>query len=203
MAQRKKKSRELELQNVSIIDVLLFDHRAIKDACQVLGNDRADKRRKLSVSRNFLRTVEKHSRAEKEVLYRALVDNEELHFNILEAQVEHGIIDEKVKFLSPVIKRMRALSDEVEAELKVLSDLLLHHLNEEEGHILPKMQEALDDETLFELGAKFIEARPLTAQDLRDYPIMDEERIAWKDPVQKLSSQFLNKVDKHVENVKH
>lgn len=201
MAQRKAQVKII--QDVSIIDLLLFDHQYIKKCIEVLRDEKKEKRQKLFVARGFLDAVQKHSLAERKAVYSVLESNEELHFTILEAEIEHGIIDQKVKAIKNKLTRVRTLKDEVEAELKVLAELLKNHLREEESEMFPKMQEAIDEETLREIGGDFMRLRKLTPKDLTEFPMLENELIQWKDSVQKISSQFLSKMDKYVENMRH
>lgn len=203
MAHRKEKNLGEIPQSVSVIDYLLFDHQYLKRCVEVLIDDKAPKKTKLTISKGFLEAVLKHSVAEKKAVYSKLEGNTELHFIILQAEIEHGIVDQKVKSLRNRLARVRILKDEAEAELKVLGDLLKHHLMEEESEMFPKMQEAIDEASLLEMGAHFMKLRNLTPQDLTDYPVLQDELIQWKDSVQKISSQFLSKMDKYVENMKH
>ncbi len=203
MARQKKKVFENSIRELSVIDLILFDHRSIKEGLEILIDDDADKTKKLSIARSFLNSVQMHSLAERKSIYAKLQSHEELHFNILEAEIEHGIVDKKVKVLKLKLARVRTLKDEVEAELKVLGELIKKHIMEEESEMLPKMREEVDEETLHELGLKFMKIRGLTHQQLSEYPILEDELINWKDSVQKISSQFLSKMDKYVENLKH
>jgi hemerythrin-like domain-containing protein len=203
MSGRKKKVVEKSIKELSVIDLILFDHQYIKSCIDILIDDDAEKRQKLSISKGFLDAVQKHSFAEKKSVYAPLESNEELHFNILEAEIEHGIVDKKVKLLKQRLARVRVLKDETEAELKVLAELVNNHMREEESEMLPKMNEEVDEESLKELGSKFMQLRGLTPKDLSEYPILEDELVNWKDSVQKLSSQFLSKMDKYVENLKH
>lgn len=191
------------IRNINVIDLVLIDHRFIKECIETLLLDSADKSLKLSLAKGFLETLEKHSIAEKKIIYSRLLNDEEFHFNILEAQVEHGIIDEKIKFLMPKVASSVGLKDELEVELKVLADLVKHHLREEESELLPKMTELLDEESLRSMGEEFMKAREMSSRDVIDFPELQDELVSWKDDVQKVSSQFLSKMDKYVENLKH
>lgn len=73
---------------------------------------------------------------------------------ILESYEEHAI----AQF---ALKRLLATAngdDRFEARATALLDLIKHHVEEEEGELFPKVQKALDDETLEELGLE-LEAR--------------------------------------------
>lgn len=196
------KGNAQEIRDINVIDMILIDHRYIKECIEVLKGDE-NKLRKLDVAKGFLDAIFKHSEAEKETVYSVLEGNEEFHFNILEAEIEHGIVDEKVSLLKPRISRSKNLKDELEAELKVLAELVEHHIKEEESELLPKMNHELDSETLREMGNAFMKSRKLTVKDLRDYPDLQDELVQWKDSVQKISSQFLSKMDKYVEDLRH
>lgn len=204
MGKKKKKIQMINgIQELSVIDLILIDHRFIKECIEILTDESTDKKEKMAISQDFLEAVETHSQAEKKSVYGPLEKNEELHFKVLEAEIEHGIIDQRVRSLKAKLLNMRVLKDEQEAELKVLADLIKHHLMEEESELLPKMQESIDPKTLIELGEAFMKLRKFTAEDLKDYPMLQDELIEWKDSIQKVSSEFLIKMDKFVDNLQH
>lgn len=199
----KRNIKQPHIRDIDVIDLILIDHRFIKECVETLGNEKADKNLKLTMAKGFLEALALHSVAEKNIVYDRLQEDEEFHFNILEAQIEHGIVDEKVKLLKPVVAHTKVLKDELEAELKVLAMLVKKHIKEEESELLPKMREQIDEETLKNMGEAFMKARNMSSNDLRDYPQLQDELVTWKDDVQKVSSQFLSKMDKYVENLKH
>lgn len=199
----KRHVKQSQIRDINIIDIILIDHRYLKDCIDILSNENTDKNHKLETAKGFLTTLQKHSEAEKELIYTPLEADEEFHFNILEAKIEHGIVDEKIKMLKPKITHAKILRDEIMAELKVLADLVKHHLKEEESELLPKMNELLDEEALRVMGLDFMKLRKMTSANLENYPHLQDELVSWKDDVQKISSQFLSKMDKYVENLKH
>lgn len=191
------------IRDLNVVDMVLLDHRFIKECVEVLVSEKAEKNEKLTIGKEFLDVLHKHSHVEREVVYSPLEPEEEFHFNILEAKVEHGLIDEKIKLLRPRLSHSKTLKDEMEAELKVLAELVKAHIKEEESELLPKMLEEIDEETLKEMGELFMKARKLSVQDLKEWPHLEDELIVWKDDVQRISSQFLSKMDKYVENLRH
>ncbi len=204
MKKIKKETQSIEgIQDLSVVDLILIDHRFMKECIEVFTDDNADKRKKMAIAKSFLNAISTHSLAERKAIYAPLESNEELHFNILEAEIEHGIVDQKVKSLKLKLARTRILKDEVEAEFKVLADLVKHHIMQEESEILPKMQAVIDKDSLRNLGKSFMKLRKFTAKDLKDYPQLQDELIQWKDSIQKVSSEFLTKMDKFMENIQH
>lgn len=199
----KRSVKQSLIRDINIIDIILIDHRYIKDCIEILTQETSNKNQKLEVAKGFLEALHKHSEAEKKVVYTPLHPDEEFHFNILEAEIEHGIVDEKVKMLKPKIAHSKTLKDEIEVELKVLAELVKNHIKEEESELLPKMNELIEEETLKSMGHDFMKLRKMTSADLEDYPQLQDELVSWKDDVQKISSKFLSKMDKYVENLKH
>lgn len=197
------RSKNKQIRNINVIDMILIDHKFIKECIELFKNGEGDKQEKLDMARDFLEVLARHSEAEKKIVYGALENKPEFHFNILEAQIEHGIVDEKIKILKSRVSRTKKLNDEMGVELKVLAELVEHHLKDEESELLPKMSAEIDEEILEEMGQLFMTARQMTLKDLREYPQLQDELIQWKDNVQKVSSQFLSKMDKYVENLNH
>lgn len=199
----KRHVKQPQIKDINIIDLILIDHRFLKDCIETLIKESADKNLKLAMAKDFLEVLSLHSEAEKNVVYAKLQSDEEFHFTILESLIEHGIVDDKIKLLRPRIAHSKTLKDELEAELKVLAELAKHHIKEEESEFLPRMSEQLDEDTLKLMGEDFMKARKMTSKDLKDFPHLQDELVVWKDEVQKVSSQFLSKMDKYVENLKH
>lgn len=193
----------LGIQNLSVIELILIDHRFIKNCIEMLLDDNADRREKLSISKKFLNALVDHSVAEKKAIYIPLEKNEDLHFNILEAEIEHANILKKIKFLKPRLVRVKVLKDELAAELKNLAEMVKYHLMEEESEVLSRMREYVDDASLAEMGRHFMKLRKFSTEELLNYPHLYEELIQWKDSIQKVSSKFLAKMDKFVENMEH
>jgi Hemerythrin HHE cation binding domain len=201
---QKSSSEDIALiKSLDVVDMILLDHVFLKDCIRVLSDEKHDKKKKFSTSKKFLDSLKLHSAAEKKAVYGPLEANEELHFMILEGEIEHGIVDQKVKLMRNRLSHSRTLSDENEMEMKVLAELVHHHIKEEESELLPKMKEEIDDASLIEIGAEFMKIRKFEPSELTQYPALYDELIQWKDSVQKISSQFLTKMDKYVENLKH
>lgn len=182
----------------NIVDVLLMDHRYLKDCIKYLKDDDMDKKSKLKHGKTFLDALQKHSEAEKKAVYAPCVKIQDLKMNILEGQVEHGIVDGKVKMLTPKLTGLRTLTDELEVELKVLAELVEHHLKEEEEQIFPKMRKDLDKTILNEMGFQFMKLRSFTTKDLRDYPKLQKEVSGIRRLGHRISGNFITKVQKHV-----
>lgn len=203
MEAEKHKNRIPLIQDVSIIDLLVLDHQTLKESCKVLRERDADRNGLIAVGRKFLEALRIHSEAEKRCLYRELVSNSELHFNILEAEAEHRIIDQKIRSLTPKLKNLRLVKDETIADLIALAEIVQIHLLEEEGELFSRINEEVDEATLIELGEEFMKMRNFSAQELSDFPILEDELLQWKDSLQQMQSRYFAQIDRDIERLKH
>ena len=199
----KMKKKNTIIRDVNIVDVILIDHRLINEYIETLSDENTTKSNKLKVAKEFLALTLKHSQAEKKILYSALQNDEYFQPFVLKAEIEYKVIEDKIKRLRPRVIRSKIFLEGMEAELNVLVGLVRNHLNNEENELLNQMNNLLDKKVLVELGEKFMKNRKMTSADFDDYPHVRDELILWKDEVQKISSKFLSKIDKYVENLKH
>lgn len=159
----------------NIVDLLLLDHTYLKECIEILTDEDEDKKVKIKYAKGFLDALKKHSAGEKKALYTPLLEAKEFRSMILESEIEHGIIDGKVKMLTPKIASMRSLSEEMEAEMKVLAEVVEHHIDEEEDELFPQMRDEIDSTMLNEMGFQFMVNRQFTEKDLEDVPELQEE----------------------------
>jgi hemerythrin-like domain-containing protein len=159
----------------NIIEILLMDHNYLKDCIDVLKDEDEDRKVKMKYAKGFLDALEKHSTGEKKALYAPLQKVEDLRSHILESIIEHGIVDDKVKKLTKKLTSAKSIDDEMEAELKVLAELVEHHVEEEEDELFPKMRKDIDSEILNQMGYQFMVLRQFTSKDLEDSPELQDE----------------------------
>lgn len=182
----------------NIVDILLLDHKYLKECIKVLKDNDEDKRTKLKIAKCFLDAVHKHSEAEKRSVYAPLLKVQDLRREMIEGEIEHGIIDSKVKMLTAKLTGLRTLGEELEIEMKVVAELLEHHIKEEEGGVFPKMKKDLDKTILNEMGFQFMKLRNFSEKDLRHYPKLQQEVTGLKKLGHRISGNFIARVQKHV-----
>ena len=181
----------------NITDLLKLDHSYLKEGIKCLKDDKQDKKRKLKLGKSFLDALTKHSLAEKKSVYGPCLKIKDFKMDILEGKVEHGIIDSKVKMLTKKLTGLRTLSDELEVELKVLAEIVEHHVKEEEDDLFPKLRKNLDKKILNEMGFQFMKLRKFTKKDLEAYPKLQEEVPSIDKLGSRISNNFDSKVKKH------
>lgn len=203
-------SEEIAVDNsFNIIDILLIDHAYLKECIAVLTNDYANKNEKIFYARTFLDTLKKHSVSEEKTVYESLSEMEEMRKLILEGEAEHGMAKFKYDTLIPRLAKMKVLDDVTEAEIKVLAELIEHHIDEEETELFPKMRYNLDPAILNEIGFQFMILRQFTPQDLKDYPELQAQMYQqnFTEPkrsrknIYQWSGNFVRKVNRYISSL--
>lgn len=203
-------SEEIAVDNsFNIIDILLIDHAYLKECIAVLTNDYANKNEKIFYARTFLDTLKKHSEAEEKTVYESLSEMEELRMQILEGEAEHGMAKFKYETLIPRLIKMKVLDDVTEAEIKVLAELVEHHIDEEETELFPKIRYSLEQGILNEIGFQFMILRQFTPQDLKDYPELQSQLYQqnFTEPkrsrknIYQWSGNFVKKVNRYISSL--
>jgi iron-sulfur cluster repair protein YtfE (RIC family) len=95
-----------------------------------------------------------HMESEEKVLYPRLSEFEELKNNIVEATEEH----KHAKTLLKDLEKMEMSDEEFMPKLKVLKEMIEHHIGEEEKVIFPKAQKIITSEQERDLVNDYIDA---------------------------------------------
>ena len=137
---------------MDIYSVLKQDHDDVKKMLKQLG-DTSEKAVKTR-SKGFAKLkaeLSAHSRAEEEVFYAALKDQDKTRDQVLEGEQEHHMVD-------VLLEEMSALDVDDEqwtAKLSVLTEQVEHHVEEEEQDLFGKAKGILNDEQAKALAEEF------------------------------------------------
>lgn len=149
------KNMSKSAEGVDAITLLTEDHEHVKsmfEQYEGLG-DRAHATKK-KLATQICTELTKHATAEEEIFYPAVraagKDKEDL---VDEAVVEHA----SAKDLIAQIMDMEPTEELFDAKVKVLSELIEHHVKEEESEMFPKAKKAGLD--LEELGQQIAERK--------------------------------------------
>jgi hemerythrin superfamily protein len=161
------------------ITMLKSDHATVKRLMRELNetNERATKQREALVAQ-IERELKMHAQLEEEIFYpafKAAARGSEAEDLFYEAAEEHHIVD----MVLPALKAANPKSHEFKAKAKVLSDLLEHHIKEEETQMFKEARDLFGDDQLRELG-DMMQARKDTIEAMWDNPLLR--------PVKKLQS---------------
>lgn len=137
---------------MNAIDLLKADHQTVKEILSQLqdSTDRAVKGR-TQLLQKLEMEVTVHTKLEEELLYPAFKtagkkDDAEMYY---EAKEEHRAVDSLVL---PDLKVTDPSAPEFAGRVKVLKELLEHHIEEEESELFPRAEKLLSKSQLAEMG---------------------------------------------------
>ena len=146
-----EQSDDMETGNaVDVLDLLKEDHSKVKGLFAKFKT--ADAASRQSIADEALQDLEIHTKIEESIVYPAIrdaIDDEEM---VDEAKEEHHVVGLLIKEL----RKMKATEDGYQAKFTVLSELVEHHIEEEESEMLPEAEESLD---LEDLGKQVMEMK--------------------------------------------
>ena len=135
-------SREAPPMDNDVIDLLTEDHRKVEEMFEEYesSKDEADDEAKSALVATICLELTMHASVEEEIFYpaaRAALDEEDSDM-LDEAEVEHA----SVKVLIADLADMQPSDALYDAKVKVLSEYVKHHVQEEEGEIFPSARES-------------------------------------------------------------
>ena len=146
---------------MNVIDLLKSDHEKVNGLFKSFESAKKSDSggEKQQVVEQICQELDVHARVEEELFYPAVArraqEDEKAESSVKEANEEHAL----VKRLVSELKGASARGDgQFDAKVKVLKDLVEHHVGEEEGTLMPRAKKLLSSEQLDELGAS-VESR--------------------------------------------
>lgn len=142
MATRKKPAETTglsEQEPMNILELLKEDHRKVKQL--FTSFEEADGRSRQGIAEEALSALEIHSTIEEKLVYPAILKATKEKDMVAEANEEHHV----VKFLIKELRKMKASMEGYKAKFTVLSELVKHHVEEEEGEMFPQAEKVAVD----------------------------------------------------------
>lgn len=137
---------------MNAIDLLIQDHKLVKKLLEELSTttERAVKKRAELLHR-IEQELQIHTALEEDILYPAIkqAGGKEEAKMYYEAKEEHRTVDSLVL---PDLLHTETGTVEFTGRVKVMKELLEHHIEEEEGELFPTARKLLGKDTLEELG---------------------------------------------------
>ena len=134
-----------------IIQLILADHKPLKKLIKIMKNSDKEMSERQAAFEEFAPLLTVHAKPEEQTMYVFMKDEEELREEGFEGDVEHALADQ----LLEEIKRTED-EDLWGARVKVLAELVEHHIEEEEEELLPDFKKHSDVSQRAELGAEFL-----------------------------------------------
>ncbi|MGH8452263.1 hemerythrin domain-containing protein [Pseudomonas sp.] len=151
---------------MNAIDLLKTDHEKVKAILTQLSEstDRAVKKRTDLLDKLEME-ITIHTQLEEQILYPAFKaaggkDEAEMYF---EAKEEHRTVDSLVL---PDLKATDPTTPEFAGRVKVVKELLEHHIEEEETDMFPKAKKLLSKSKLDQLGEQMLELKASLKKNL-------------------------------------
>jgi Hemerythrin HHE cation binding domain len=138
-------------KETDIVSLILRDHKPIKDLIVTLKDSEVSIAKKRPAFAEFERMLSSHAKAEEESLYVHLKQVDDLRVEGLEGDTEHAIADHLMK----EINESKSDEDTWMAKVKVLAELVDHHVKEEEKDILKEVRKEFSAEECTEIGETY------------------------------------------------
>lgn len=146
----KKKPSKSKKQAIlkDIASLILRDHKPIKELISILKDTEVSIAKKRPAFAEFERTLSCHAKAEEESLYIQLKQVDDLRIEGLEGDTEHAIADQLMK----EVNESKGDDDTWMAKVKVLAELVDHHVKEEEKEVLKAVRKSFSADKRIEIG---------------------------------------------------
>ncbi len=148
-----KKSSKAENETQDIVKLILEDHKPLKEWIEVLKDKDATFSKKRPAFEKFAPALLAHAKSEQNSLYVALKEDKELRTEGLEGDTEHAIAEQ----LIAEIDDLDGDKDLWMAKVKVLAEVVEHHIEEEEDEMLKEVKKELSMEERQEIGMQYQE----------------------------------------------
>jgi hypothetical protein len=150
-------------QQSPIYEQLKQDHQVVK---QILEKMEASGEKAIKERQRLMGQLKKellaHAHAEEHVLYHELEQHKESKSLALEAEEEHQVAE---KLLAD-IEQTDPADEHWLAKVKVLKELIEHHIEEEEAEMFSQAREVLDEDVAVKLGQRFEQEKKQEQQRL-------------------------------------
>lgn len=144
---------------MNAIELLKQDHKKVNGLLAQLSDTTARaKKSRLELLQEITDELRIHTQIEEEIFYPAFKkagkkEEESMYF---EAKEEHKALEQTV---IPDLENTDVDTEAFTGRAKVLSEMVKHHVQEEEKEMFPLAQKLLTEKQLEELGAKMLEMK--------------------------------------------
>jgi hemerythrin superfamily protein len=134
-----------------IITLILADHKPLKQMIKIMKSEDATHAKKKATFEKFAPALLAHAKPEEQTWYISLKTEHDMVVEGVEGDVEHGLADQLCNELKKTTDH-----DMFMAKVKVLAEMVEHHIKEEEEELLPEYRKASELSERKELGLKYL-----------------------------------------------
>lgn len=120
----------------AVVEMLKEDHEKVKGLFEEFQD--SEGREQAEIAKTAIHELEVHAALEERLVYPAIREQIDEDEKMNEAVEEHHL----VHVLIAELKKIKPSDERFQAKFSVLSELVKHHIEEEEGEILPKAEES-------------------------------------------------------------
>lgn len=164
------------LHQTDIVSLILEDHKSLKDLIKILKDPDRELSERRAAFEEFAPTLVAHAKPEELVLYAYMKNDEDMREEAFEGEVEHGLADQ-------LVEECKRTDDDdlLGARIKVLGELVEHHIEEEEEELLPEFNASVELGERSRLGDEFLKLKVdyLAAGDDNVIPDPKAEEEGW------------------------
>lgn len=186
----KKSHTQVRGQGTDIIQVLLEDHKPLKTLIKTMKDSRVPFKERQAVFEEFAVTLTAHTKPEENVLYKIMKGKEGLRELAFEGEVEHGLADQ-------LVEEIKRTSDEdlCGARIKVLAELVEHHIEEEEDDLFPQFKKKSTSQERITFGNEFLRLKVnyLGEDDDGVYP--DSKQVQMKSEAEVQEIEYTDEIE--------
>lgn len=137
-----------------IIQLILDDHKPLKRLIKILKDSDTDAHDRKMAFEEFAPLLSVHAKSEEDVVYVYMKGEEELRMEGFEGDIEHSLADQ-------LIQQIQSTQDEDEwsARIKVLAELVEHHIKEEEEDQFPDLKKHSSATDRIAMGEEYLEKK--------------------------------------------
>lgn len=150
-----KKVAKKSNSSADVIQIILKDHKPLKQLIKVMKSSKKSHKERMKAFEDFAPLLTVHAKAEEKVVYTFMKKEVDLREDGFEGDVEHGLADQMVE----EIKRTDD-EDLQSARIKVLAELVEHHIEEEEEDMFPDLKKQTTAEQREKLGQLYLDKKP-------------------------------------------
>ena len=150
---KSRKNRKVTKPETDIIELILHDHLPLKKLVKVLHDLSIKNSEKKASFEKFATLLLAHAKPEEQSLYSRLQEAKKADLRIegFEGLTEHGIAENLIEEI-----RQTENKNEWTGKVKVLAEIVDHHLREEEGEMFKLVKKEFNLETRLEIGADYL-----------------------------------------------
>jgi hemerythrin superfamily protein len=145
------KSSMDESDSSDVITLILKEHKPIKELILVLKDPEATFEEKEPAFIDFEQLLTSHAKAEEESLYVHMKEVDDLRVEALEGDTEHALADQMIKEVNDSMGD----KDTWMAKVKVLAEMVDHHVKEEEKEVFKELRKEFDLDKRVEIGEMY------------------------------------------------